>query len=73
MLQWLKRRVLAWADESQRREMARLQQESMRLQEEIERTIGKPVELSPEDRRLLTEKAKGIDQETLKKLSVLDP
>ena len=44
----------------------------MRLQEEIERTTGKPVELSLEEGRLLTKKAKGIDPETLKKLSVLD-
>ena len=39
----------------------------------ITETTGKPAELSSEERRLLTEKAKGIDPETLKNLSVLDP
>ena len=42
----------------------------MWLKEEIERTTGKPLQLTPEERLLLAEKAKGIDPETLKRISV---
>ena len=33
---------------------------------------GEPIRLSPEERRLLAEKAKGIDPEVLKQISVFD-
>ena len=33
---------------------------------------GEPIRLSPEKRRLLAEKAKGIDPEVLKQISVFD-
>ena len=73
MFQRLKRRLVVWVEDRQRREIARLQQDTMRLKEEIERTTGKPVQLTAEDRRLLAEKAQGIDPETLKRISVFDP
>ena len=73
MFQWFTRRLIVWVEERQRREIARLQQKAMRLKEEVERKTGKPVQLSPEERRLLAEKAKGIDPETLRQISVFDP
>ena len=39
----------------------------------MERKTGKPIQLTPEQRRLLAEKADGIDPETLKEISVFDP
>ena len=45
----------------------------MRLKEEIEQTTEKPLELTLEQHRFLAEKAKGIDLETLKQISVFDP
>ena len=72
MFQWLKSRLVAWVEDRQRREIARLQQETMRLKEEIERTTGRPLQLAAEDRRLLAEKARRIDPETLKQISVVD-
>ena len=65
--------MVAWVEERQRREIARLQQETMRLKQELERTTGKPVQLTLEERRRLAEKARGIDPETLRQISVLDP
>ncbi|MCB1652953.1 MAG: hypothetical protein KDI41_03075 [Pseudomonadales bacterium] len=73
MFHWLKQRLVDWMEERQRLEIARLQQETMRLKQELERTTGKPVRLTPEERRHLAEKARGIDPETLKQISVLDP
>ena len=73
MFQWLKSQLVAWVEERQRREIARLQQDTMRLKEEIERTTGKPFRWTPEELRRLAEKAKGIDPETLKKIAVVDP
>ncbi|MFT4559449.1 MAG: hypothetical protein ACI92S_004839 [Planctomycetaceae bacterium] len=40
---------------------------------ELERTTGKPLELTPEDRQRLAEKAAGIDPETLRQICVFDP
>ena len=53
--QWL----TAWAEELQRREIARLRQETMELKEQVERETGKPIQLTAEERRLLAEKAGG--------------
>jgi hypothetical protein len=66
--QWL----TAWAEELQRREIARLWQETTELKDHVERETGKPVQLTAEERRLLAEKAEGIDHETLKQISVFD-
>ena len=73
MFPWLKRRLVAWVEDHQRREIARLQEESKRLTEEIERITGKSFRLTPEERRRLAKKAKGIDPERLKQISSLDP
>jgi len=72
MLRWLKRRLVAWASDVQRREIARLQEESSRLKREIEEATGDPVQLTTEQRRILAEKAPGIDPETLEQMSALD-
>jgi hypothetical protein len=69
----LKNRLTAWVEQSQRREIARLRQETMQLTEELERETGKPIQLAAEGRRLLAEKATGIDPETLKQILVLAP
>lgn len=66
--QWL----TAWADELQRREIARLRRESLRLKEEVGKETGQPIQLTAEERRLLAEKAEGIDPETLQRISVFD-
>ena len=73
MFQWLKRRLTGWAEARQRQEIARLQQKARVLKEEFERTTGEPLSLTPEQRRWLAEKAKGIDPQTLCRFSVLDP
>ena len=73
MFQWLKRRLTGWAEARQLQEIARLQQEAVMLKEEWERTTGEPLKLSPEQRLRLAEKAKGIDPETLRQVSVFDP
>ena len=59
MFHWLKQRLVAWVEERQRREIARLQRETLRLKAELERTTGKPVRLTPEEWRHLAEKAPG--------------
>jgi len=53
--QWL----TAWAAELQRREIARLRQDNLRLKEEVERETGQPIQLTAEEQRLLAEKAEG--------------
>ena len=73
MFRWLKKWLVAWAEDHQRRKIARLLEESKRLKEEIERTTGEPFRLTPEERRRLARKAKGIDPERLKQISSLDP
>ena len=69
MFGFLKRRLVAKVEDWERREIARLQQKSRRLKEELERKTGKPVQLTSEQRALLAEKAKGIDPEILKQIS----
>ena len=73
MFGFLKRRLVAKVEDWQRREIARLQQKSRRLKEELERKTGKPVQLTSEQRALLAEKAKEIAPEMLKQISVFDP
>ena len=43
------------------------------LTAELERTTGKPLELTPENRQRLTEKPEGIAPETLRQICVCDP
>ena len=45
----------------------------MRLKEEIERTAGEPLRLTPEELRQLAKKAKGIDPDRLRHVSALHP
>ena len=73
MFHWLKKRLAAWAEEHQRREIARLQQKSKRLTREIEQATGEPFRLTPEELRRLSEKTKGIDPERLEQITSLYP
>jgi hypothetical protein len=73
MFGFLKWRLVAKVEDWQRREIARLQQKSRRLKEELKRKTGKPVQLASEQVALLAEKARGIDPEMLKQISVFDP
>ena len=58
MFKWL----VAWAERCQQREIKRLREEGRRLKEEVNNLDGgEPIPLSPEQRRLLQEKAKVID------------
>ena len=62
---------VAWAERCQQREIKRLREEGRRLKEEVMKLDGgEPIPLSPEQRRLLEEKAKAIDPEFLKQISV---
>jgi hypothetical protein len=64
--------LTAWEGKLQRREIARLRQETMELKEQVERDTGKPIQLTAEERHLLAKQAEGIDPETIKKISVFD-
>jgi hypothetical protein len=73
MLTWLKRRLVAGVDRYQQREIQRLQEENRRPKEELLRSTGEAkLVLSPEERRLLWEKAKRIDPDVLKRISLFD-
>ncbi len=73
MFKRLKRWLVVWAERYQQREIERLHEECCRLKEEVMKLNGgEPIPLSPEQRRLLAEKAKGIDPEVLKQISVFD-
>ena len=73
MSTWLKTWLVAWAERQQQREIERLHQEGCRLKEEVLKlTGGERIPLSPEQRRLLTEMAEGIDPQVLKQISVFD-
>ena len=73
MFQWMKRMLFGWAEAQQRREIARLQHKAVMLKSELERTTGKPLELTSEDRQRLAEKAARIDPDTLRQISMFDP
>ena len=73
MLTWLRKRLLAWVENHQQAEIARLRAESKRLSEEYERATGEPFRLTTEEHCRLVEKSKGMDPEQLKKASVLHP
>jgi hypothetical protein len=69
----LKKWLVAWAEGYQQREMERLYEKSCRLRAELmDINGGEPIRLSPEQRRLLGEKAKGIDAEVLKQITVFE-
>ena len=73
MLNSLKKRLVAWVENHQRAEIARLRAESKRLSEEYERATGEPFRLTTEEHCRLVKKAKGMDPEQLKNASVLHP
>jgi hypothetical protein len=73
MFRRLKKRLKEWAEDVQRREIARLLKENIRLKQELEQETGRPVQLTPEQQRRLAELSKGMDPETLKKISVFGP
>jgi len=72
MFRRLKKRLKDCAEQVQRREIARLRQETMQLKEEIERETGHPIQLTPKERIRLAEMSKGMDPETQKRISVFD-
>ena len=73
MFKRLKTWLVVWAERCQQREIERLHEECCRLKEELVKLNGgEPIHLSPEQRRLLAEKAKRIDPEVLKPVSVFD-
>lgn len=73
MLDRLKRRLVAWAITMQRKEEARLRRESQRRSDEYEQATGQPFRLTNEELRQLAEKAKGMDAQRLRKVSILHP
>lgn len=68
----LKQRFQRWAQEVQRREIARLHQETRQLKGQIERETGRPIQLTPEERNRLAEIAQEMDLETLEEISIFD-
>ncbi|MCH8922888.1 MAG: hypothetical protein IIA67_07035 [Planctomycetes bacterium] len=66
MFGWLKKRLVTWAEEHQRLEIARLKKKSQRLSEEIEQATGQPFRLTSEELRQLAEKAKGMEREQVR-------
>ncbi len=73
MFKRLKPWLVDWDERHQQREIERLHTESCRLKEELmELNDGEPIRLSPEQRRQLAEKAKGIDPEALKQITVFE-
>jgi hypothetical protein len=73
MFNRLKTWLVAWADRYQKAEIERLHREGCCLKAEIlRRTDGERIPLTPQQRRLLAEKARGIDPEVLKKISLFD-
>lgn len=62
-----------WAEEVQRREIAQLHEQNLKLKKEIERETGRPIQLTPEEQLRLAELSKGMDPDTLKEISVFDP
>ena len=73
MFRWLKNKLSGWLERGLSKELKRLQAETQRLKEEIERETGKPVELSQEAKLPLAEKSHGLDPKFLKQNSVVDP
>jgi hypothetical protein len=73
MLHKLKKRLKEWSEEVQRREVARLHEQNMKLKVEIERETGRPIQLTPEERNRLAQISEGMDPETLEQISIFDP
>jgi hypothetical protein len=72
MFRWLKARVVKWVEQYQQRQIEALLAESRSLKAQLlQLNVGKPIQLSPEQRARLAAKRKGIDPERLKELGVL--
>ena len=72
MFTWLKKRLVDWADRYQKREMARLHAEALRLKAELLKTTGEErVRLTPEQHDRLNKLRKTIDPECLQQIDVL--
>lgn len=56
------------AEEVQRREIARLREQSLKLKEEIERESGRPIRLTTEERIRMATLSQGMDPETPKEI-----
>ncbi len=73
MFKRLKKWLVAKVEYYQQQEFERFKKENSRLKEELMALNGgEPIRLSPEERRLLAQKAKGIDPEIVKQISVFD-
>ena len=73
MFQWLTTRPSKWSERIQQREIERLLEERRALKAQArELNGGKPIRLSPEDKKRLAEKRKGIDPEWLKAIDALE-
>jgi hypothetical protein len=72
ILRW-HRRLIAWVERYQQREIQRLHEQGCRLKEKLLKLTGEQrIVLSPEERQLLWEKAKRIDPQVLKRISQFD-
>ena len=67
----IKKRFQAWFEQFQQSEIQRLLEENTRLKQKIDRESGRSIQLTPEQQRRLAELFEGMDEETLKKISVL--
>ena len=71
MFKRLKTWLAVWGERYQQRAIKRLHEAGCRLKEEVMKLNGgELIPLSPQQRRLLAEKAKTIDPEVLKQISV---
>jgi hypothetical protein len=69
----LKTWLVRWVERYQQWEIKRLHEEGCWLKKEVLQLTGEErISLSPEERRLLMEKAKGIDPKVLKEISQFD-
>lgn len=72
MFRWLNRRLVAWVERWQQKQIERLYEEGCRLKAEVQRQLGHEIVLSTEERQRLRELAKGIDPEVLKRICLFD-
>jgi hypothetical protein len=72
MFGWIRTRLQGWAHRVQQKEIERLIEENRRLKAQwLESSGGKPIRLTPEQRRRLDAKRKHVDPEVLKYIDLL--
>ena len=72
MFGWIRTRLQGWVHRVQQKEIERLIEENRRLKAQLlERNGGKPIRLTPEQRRRLEAMRKRIDPEVLKQIDLL--